>query len=314
MIEQVWEPDGAVTRTAPIVPAVSIPPFLDLPPGVVRTTLETGRGAFAALDNQPLVHANSGNPRTVLLLPGFTGSKEDFLALLEPLGTAGYRGVAIDLSGQYETPGPEAAGDYSLASFAADVLAVAEALGTPVDLVGHSLGGLVAREAVLADPLTVRSLTLMGSGPCAIPDSHHHRMQLFASVLAEHGLDVVWSAKQALEEEEGVAPPSDARTHEFLTKRFLANTPGSLLAMVDILCSEPDRTDELATLAPTTLVLTGERDDVWPPEDQQAMAAKLAAEFIRLADVGHSPAAEAPIQTIQVLVEFWASSAGIEAS
>ena len=39
-------------------------------------------------------------------MPGYTGSKEDFAPLLAPLAAAGFAATAIDLPGQYESPGP----------------------------------------------------------------------------------------------------------------------------------------------------------------------------------------------------------------
>ncbi len=287
------------------MPAVSIPPFLDLPPGVTSETLVTSRGQFAVLDNLAALPHSAAASRTAVMLPGFTGSKEDFIAILRPLGRSGVRAIALDLRGQYQTPGPAEADEYSLAGFAADVLALIDKLGEPVDVIGHSMGGLIAREVALANPLLLRSLVLMDSGPEALPEPQQQRLRQFAGLLAEHGLAVVWAAKQAMDEEQGLALPTEPRTGEFLTARFLANQPGSLLAMVDLLCAEPDRTDELAALAPQTLVLTGERDDVWSAEQQQAMAAALEARYVQLDGVGHSPAADAPDQTAAAILDFW---------
>lgn len=284
---------------------MSIPPFLDLPPGVLSQTLLTPRGPVAVLDNRELAGEEHPSRGTALFVPGFTGSKEDFIAILGPLGEAGRRAVAVDLAGQFQTPGPDDPSSYSLAGFAADVASVASELGGEVDLVGHSMGGLVAREVVLAHPLSVRTLVLMDSGPHALPEDQQLRLRMFAGLLSQHGLDVVWAAKQAMDEEAGAASPSHEHIADFLTQRFLANAPASLLAMVEVLCNEPDRTDELAALAPRSLVLTGEQDDVWPPALQAAMATRLSATYAQLEGIGHSPAADAPSLTAQTLLEFW---------
>src|SRR5690349_6716167 len=98
----------------------------------------TSRGEFAVLECLPvrmaLPHGN------VLLIPGFTGSKEDFADVLPLLADVGWAVVAYDQRGQYETPG-RSDDDYSLDGFAADAAAVADAMfGTSeqVHLVGHS--------------------------------------------------------------------------------------------------------------------------------------------------------------------------------
>ncbi|TGB13279.1 alpha/beta hydrolase, partial [Streptomyces palmae] len=79
---------------------MSTPPTLTLPSCATASRLVTARGEFAMHDARPAAGPVRG---TALLVPGFTGSKEDFIALLEPLATAGFRVVAVDGRGQYET-------------------------------------------------------------------------------------------------------------------------------------------------------------------------------------------------------------------
>ena len=76
--------------------------MLQLPDGVRRVTVETIRGSFAALEALPSTGVTERRP--ALLIPGYTGSKEDFLPVLGPLAAAGRRVVAIDMRGQYESP------------------------------------------------------------------------------------------------------------------------------------------------------------------------------------------------------------------
>lgn len=81
-----------------------------------------------------MIEAGAAVKGTVLLVPGFTGSKEDFIALHEPLAEAGYRSVAVDGRGQHESPGAEEdEAPYAQAELAKDLLAQAEAVsdGTP---------------------------------------------------------------------------------------------------------------------------------------------------------------------------------------
>src|SRR6476661_4019051 len=123
----------------------------------------------------PLIGLDTGGEAvrgTVLMVAGYTGSKEDFAPVLAPLADAGFRVVAIDQRGQYESPGPDDPAAYSIDELAADVLAVAQQLleesGAPLHLLGHSFGGLVTRAAVLAEPGLFVSFTLLGSGPAQL--------------------------------------------------------------------------------------------------------------------------------------------------
>jgi len=282
---------------------VSIPPFLATPFGVSASAVATDRGSFAALDNEAAL--TDGSIGSAVLVPGFTGSKEDFIALLLPLARRQLRAVAFDLTGQFETPGPEGVEDYSLAGFAADVWAVAATLPRPLVLVGHSFGGLVVRDAVLADPLAADGLAIIASGPAALPEEQQTVLKMFVDVMNRHGLESVLQGKRAMDAAAGApAPPPDMV--DFLTRRFLSNSPGSLQAMIETLCGVQDQVDALATVAPPTAVIVGGQDDAWPPAEQLAMAQRLEAALLELPDVGHSPAVDAPEAVADAIAALYA--------
>lgn len=187
---------------------MSKPPRLTLPAAARAYLLTTERGDFA-------VH-EAGEPvrGTALLVPGFTGSKEDFIGLLEPLAAAGYRVVAVDGRGQHETPGPREEAPYALEELARDVLAQVRALGGDrVHLVGHSLGGLISRAAVLRDPSPFVSLTLMSSGPAAISEDQQARTKLLVAALEAMGDDMpgIWAAMRAHDPQDAAADSPSSR-------------------------------------------------------------------------------------------------------
>lgn len=188
---------------------MSKPPCLTLPSAARAYLLATDRGGFAVQE--------AGEPLrgTALLVPGFTGSKEDFIGLLEPLAAAGYRVVAVDGRGQYESPGPREESAYALEELARDVLAQARALGAgPVHLVGHSLGGLISRAAVLRDPSPFASLTLMSSGPAAISEGQQARTKLLVAALEAMGGDMpgIWAAMRAHDPQDAAGDSPSWRT------------------------------------------------------------------------------------------------------
>ena len=295
---------------------MSTPPFLTLPASARSVRLTTGRGEFAALHARPTAGRALG---TALLVPGFTGSKEDFIALLEPLAAAGFEVVAVDQRGQHETGGPDDEAAYTLAALAQDLLAVTEAvtgpLGVagPVHLLGHSFGGYVVREALLTaaagdDPLPWHSLTLMGTGPGAVCTDEANRAELLVSVLPPvMDLEAIWQAMQELDAAAGTAPVPDPEVADFLHRRWLANVPAALRVTGRQLLVEPDRVDELAAVKLPKLVLSGERDYAWPVPEQAAMAERLGARQVSVLGAGHSPNAERPGETAAELARFWAS-------
>lgn len=261
-------------------------------------TLGTAEGPVSVLD--------AGDGPAVLFVPGYTGTKEDFALLLPLLADAGLRAVAMDLPGQYETPGPDDLAAYTPDALARSVLAVAAQLGRP-HLVGHSFGGLVSRAAVIAAPDAVRSLVLMGSGPSAIGGDRRERMSALEPVLAAGGMPAVYDALEVIAAGDPAWVGMPAEQKAFLRTRFLAGSVAGLQGMGDALRAEPDRTDELAAVGMPTLVLYGEHDDAWPPHVQAEMAARLGAPTAVIAGAVHSPAAQQPAATARALLRFWAA-------
>ncbi|MER7753534.1 alpha/beta fold hydrolase [Kitasatospora sp. NPDC097643] len=286
---------------------MSTPPFLTLPRCARALRLPTARGGFAALRAEP-----DGPVRgSALLVPGFTGSKEDFIALLEPLAAAGYRVTAVDQRGQYETGGPDDPAAYAVEALGADVRALCEALAAdngPVHLLGHSFGGQVVREAVLAGAGPWRSLTLMSTGPGAIDPAEAARTKLLLDALPVLSLEEIWQIMRQMEEGSGDQKQRPTpEVAEFLHRRWVAGVPRALAVTGGHLVAAPDRVDELAAVTARlpVLVLSGVRDYAWPVPEQTAMAERLGARRVVVEDAGHSPGAEQPAATAEALAAFW---------
>ena len=303
---------------------MSTPTSLSLPDGVRRSVIETRRGSFAALEAMPGSGVCERQP--AVLVPGFTGSKEDFLAILHQLGAAGRRVLAIDLRGQYQTPGPDDPDAYAIRELGADVAAIVDAmavraggagdgeLGT-VHVVGHSFGGLVVREALLGGGRHVGSVTFMSSGPAQLTGPAADELIALLGYLdgespevMRNTIEKIWDsglAPQAVAA--GVAPDIVA----FLRDRMLATSPVGLQVMARYLLQAPDRTSELAgQLHVPVLVLYGEDDDKWEPAAQEEMAGRVGAERVCIPGAAHSPAVDAPETTASALNRFWHAAEG----
>jgi pimeloyl-ACP methyl ester carboxylesterase len=278
---------------------VSTPATLDLPEGARRTTAESDRGTFAVLEAVPA--AGPIELGTALLVPGYTGSKEDF----------------IPAPGQYETPGPDDPAAYHPEQLGADIAALAEATAA-AHLLGHSFGGLVAREAVLrqGEP-GVTSLTLLSSGPAALPGDRASELRFMLTALGDaHGEDLARKISEIWHgylEPQAVADGVPAGIVAFLKERMLANNPAGLVTMAKHLLTAEDRTADLAKCGVPVFVLYGEDDNAWPAAVQEEMAATLNARRACIPGAVHSPAVEAPATTAHALTRFWNTAEGVTA-
>lgn len=264
-------------------------------------TVDIPIGTVAVLDRAPAAAHRS----TALLVPGYTGTKEDFVPLLDPLAEAGIRVVAMDLPGQYESPGPDSSADYTVEWLGSVVCAVAKALGDgPVHLLGHSFGGLVSRAAALSEPSSFRSLTLLCSGPGALGGPRHDRMAALEPLLPL-GMEAVYQAVERLAEHDPRWIDAPPELKAFLRRRFIASSAAGLRGMGDALLSEEDRVAELAATGLPALVCFGENDDAWMPATQSEMASRLGAREVVVPGAGHSPAIENTSATVEALETFW---------
>ncbi|MGI9084814.1 MAG: alpha/beta fold hydrolase [Aeromicrobium sp.] len=269
---------------------MSTPRSLEIPHGVEETGIETPVGTFAA----HVVRVESPGAH-VLLIPGWTGSKEDFTPLLPLLAAAGFDATAYDQRGQFETAGSTV--DYTLDGFASDALAIASMRSTdPSHLLGHSFGGLVAQHALLAEPSAWRSLSLLDTGPGALGDSPNRPLRMLVDALGKVPLaDIHRFREQAT----GAKRTPDIA--DFLLRRFTSNDPLSLKAMTIDLLDAPDRIDEVAALSAPVWVGRGADDDAWPHDIQASMAKRLGTEIHVIEDSAHSPA----VENTQGLADAW---------
>lgn len=249
---------------------------------------------------------------TVLLVPGYTGSKEDFAPLLDECCRAGFRAVAIDLPGQYESAGPDDESAYlpsALGAAVAELVTYLGADGAPVLLLGHSFGGLVARGAVLAGA-PVSGLTLLGSGPGRLSDGvRRDALEVGEPLLRTEGPEAAYAVRERVNARFPAWTATPAELKDFLRRRFIASSAPGLLGMAHALRTEPDLVDELARALHVAgiprLVVAGEHDDAWSVPAQREMAGRLGAAFALVEGAAHSPNTENPGGLLDILIPTW---------
>jgi pimeloyl-ACP methyl ester carboxylesterase len=235
----------------------------------------------------------------VVLVHGFTGSKEDFIEVGPLLAAQGYRVLTFDNRGQHESSPSSREDAYSMKSLARDVIELSQHYGfVKPHLFGHSFGGLVTQRAVVEAPDYWSSLTLFCSGPHWIPDKPH--LPKYVEVLENISPQDAWNT--LLEAERKGHPLYDLHI-----KRWLKSDIRSTREMAKLLISEQSVISEIAAIKIPVHVVYGETDDAWPLSMQDQMAEELSALRTIIKDAGHCPNEDQPEETAKVLANFWKS-------
>ena len=249
--------------------------------------------------------------RPLLLVHGFGGSKEDFADHLDAFAERGWHAVCFDNRGHGSSDWPESEDDYSLETFAADVVALADALGWDrFTLLGHSMGGMVVQHVAhdIADRLD--GLVLMDTSHGRIADVDTDTIELGKLVVSQAGVGGLKAAQDARG-----GSPLDTPAHnrlletrpgyrEFCDRKAVSMADAMWLGMIDEIVDGKDRLEWLTALQLPALVIVGEQDRPFI-EASKAMADAIdGATLVVIPDAGHSPQFENPEPWLEAMTEF----------
>ncbi len=249
-------------------------------------------------DGVTLAAVEVGRGPALVCVHGFGGAKEDFADHLEVLGRS-HRVIVFDHRGHGASDKPDRPEAYSKHRLVADTLAVADALGAErFRLLGHSMGGMVARRLVLDYPARVDALVLMDTAPGPVPGLDGALIELAAEVALTEGMDRL---RAALDAHAPLGTPAHERLvatrpgyREFLDRKWAALSPVMWATMVRAIRDQDDELEAMAAIGVPTLVLVGEHDTPFL-EASRAMAARIpGARLAVIRDAGHSPQFENP--------------------
>jgi len=255
------------------------------------------RGIEMELDD-----AGAGD-RAFVLVHGFTGSRDDFREHVPELAGLG-RTLALDQRGHGGTTNSGRAEDYTLDGLVADLAAAFDALGLArADLLGHSLGGMVALRFALAHPARVASLVLMDTSarPLAIPVIPDHVRDPLLKLLREQGVAALLPAMRARPASE--VPPSMRRCiaemgdevfWERTRRKLEAMDPMAWEALLGVLAAHEPATARLGEIRCPTLVLVGAEDTPFLAPAEELARGIAGAAHVTIPDAAHSPQLENP--------------------
>jgi pimeloyl-ACP methyl ester carboxylesterase len=263
-------------------------------------------------DGVGLEVVEQGSGPTVLLVHGFGGAKEDFADQSDALAS-GHHVVTFDHRGHGESDAPPDAASYSLDRLALDTLAVADAVGANrFRLLGHSMGGMVARRVVLAHPQRVDALVLMDTSPGQVPGLDGELLEMAAVIALNEGMTEL---KRIMDAFQPLGTPAYERLMaerpdyvEFNDRKW-ANLSATMWATLGReIRDQPDQLAELAGVGCPTLVIVGEQDAPFVSVSHQMAETITGAELAVIPDAGHSPQFENPSVWLDALERFLAAA------
>ena len=245
------------------------------------------------------------NAPRVVLVPGVTGSKEDFILMMPLLAAAGYRVESFDMAGQYESgaAGPENLTPprkrYDHELFIADLLSVLDAGSAPVHVLGYSFAGTVAQLAFAQRPELFASLTLLSTPP--EPGQGFRgvkRLGPFTGLATGRvgAALMIWGVKNNFTH----VPPGRL---DFVRARFAHTRRAAVRDIISLMKQAPDVRPLLAASALPKLVAVGEHD-LWPSRLHREFAESIGAGLAVYA-TGHSPCETAPHELVLDLLELF---------
>lgn len=246
----------------------------------------------------------SGSP-AILLLHGLGVNASSWTLQFSPLIEAGYRPLAPDLPGFGASP-YDGRG-WSLKRVAAALAGLLDELETgPVDVVGLSLGGLVAQQLVFDRPHLVKKMILASSFAALRPERFegwayllHRLLLLLSKGIPEQA---VFAAGRIFPE------PDQEILRRLLVEQVLQADPRAYRGAMRAIALFDSRRS-LSRVHVPTLIVSGARDGTASPFMQKVLVRGVpGARQVIIDGAGHAVSVDHPEEFNEAMMEFLLAS------
>jgi 3-oxoadipate enol-lactonase len=249
-----------------------------------------------------------GSGPTLLLVHGFGGAKEDFADQTGALAQR-FHVVTFDHRGHGESDSPPDASSYTIDRLALDTIAVADAVGADqFRLLGHSLGGMVARRVVLAHPQRVEALILMDTSPGPVPGLDGELIEMGCVIALNEGMDEL---KRIMDAFSPLGTPAYERTladrpgyQEFNDRKWASLSAVMWATLGREIRDQPDQLAAMTGVRCPTLVIVGEQDTPFLGVSRDMVETIPDAVLVIIPNAGHSPQFENPDAWLRAIEGF----------
>ncbi|GAY14600.1 alpha/beta fold hydrolase [Mycobacterium sp. shizuoka-1] len=276
---------------------------------------------FLDLHGDRVAYLDEGQGDVILLLHGMAGSSQTWRQMIRPLSRR-YRVIAPDLPGHGSSDKPRS--DYSLGAFAVFLRDLLDELGvTHATVVGQSLGGGIAMQFVYQHPDYCRRLILMNSGGLGPDVGWTLRLlsapgaELIMPIIAPPPVLAIGEKVRSWFGKAGIQSPRGAEIWSAYSSFADAQTRQAFLrtlrSVVDYRGQAVSALNRLHVATMPVMVIWGDQDAIIPVE--HAYSAHETRPDVRLevlAGVGHFPQVERPMEVVELIDDFIATTAGAD--
>lgn len=239
----------------------------------------------------------AGNGDDVLILHGWGGSSDSWIAVQESLAEKGYRVLVPDLPGFGKSKTPDTIwGVDDYAAWVGEFLRQFQQKENTFFLIGHSFGGRLAVRYAVENPEKIKKLLLVASAGIK-PKPEIKTMM------------ISWAARigNAL-----LAPKIFRRFRDsarnlfyvFLRHKDYVKAEGTMRQVIVKVINE-DLSEDLTKIAAKTLLVWGDSDKLVPLKYGRIFKERIKdSELVVLQKIGHSPHLEAPEKFSEIILQF----------
>jgi pimeloyl-ACP methyl ester carboxylesterase len=276
--------------------------FAAAPRPINLDAFDAAKKTVVLSNGQTLAYVSLGDAHgpPVVLIHGYTDSARDWVPLV-PYLPSSWHLILVDIRGHGASSKPECC--YTRQDFAYDIKLLLDALHLPrADIVGHSLGSIIAQTFAEYWPERTRRLILISST---------------GQLLSQSGPQPAW-ATQIRQLKEPVDPDSPFMVEwwssptyvdpDFLRRqrRDAAGIPLRVwIAVLDEGLSAAELLQTLPRISAPTLLMWGSKDPLIPEDARQSLRQGLPQAQVKVLEgLGHNPFWEQPQRCADVIKAF----------
>lgn len=256
-------------------------------------------------------YLSAGDSGPVVLMLHGTYWSRVWQPVMDDLGAAGMRAIAVDLPGFGRSAGELTVADASIPALAAWVVRFAEALGLsgPIGLAGHDIGGGIAQRVLIDGKLNVTRLALMNAvmfDSWPVPGVARFRDPEVAAATTP---EEVFVARRKSVITALARPASEAEIAEYLDPWTEPRVARSWLALAGAAWSHytMDLVPALRASDVPKLLIWGEDDTFQLIEHAERFVKEIPhTSLVRIPAAGHIPTENDPKTIARALIDFFA--------